>query len=87
MRYRPWRPGPNSLETSSESTAAIPAATRPSPSDRARNAIATGSAANDTTPTTLSAPALDSAPRVTPRTAAIDQATPGPLNRNSWYPR
>ena len=59
MAYRPWRPGPNWLETSSERIAAIPAASRPSPSDRARNAIAAGNAANDATPTTFSAPGFD----------------------------
>ena len=59
----------------------------PRPSDRARNATAAGSAANASTPTTFSAPVFDSAPKVTARAAPIAQTTPGPLNRNSWYPR
>jgi hypothetical protein len=67
--------------------AAIPAASRPRPNDRARNAIATGTAANETTPMTISPPEFETTPRLMPRTAATAHVRPGPLNRNSWYPR
>ena len=80
----PWRPTPTGLEISRASTAAMPAARRPRPSDRATKAIATGTAANDSTPMTLMPPGFDSMPSVAPRTAATAHVNPGPWNRNSW---
>jgi hypothetical protein len=77
---------PNGLETQSDSTTASPAALRPSPIDRARNATASGSPRNELITTTLNAVATDTSPIDSQCTTPTAHDSPGPRNRYCSYP-